>query len=96
MNELEKLKAEKKLLEEKIRQLEMGTQTCGCAKLDFHKYARGTEWYVAIKTLQPDKLNNSRWLPLCAAKTPQGAMNTIDTIIHDLQALKTEYEKGKI
>ena len=90
MDKLDELKEQRRLINEQIKMLECDSMVYGCAKLDTHRYPRGQEWYVAIKTLQPDHLAQSRWMPILTTKDRQKAVDTIDTVLTDLQELKNK------
>lgn len=88
MDKLEELKEQRRRINEQIKLLEGECQIFGCAKLDVHNYPRGREYYIAIKSLQADGLQKSRWQPISNSIDKDVAIRSIDTIVRDLQGLK--------
>lgn len=85
---LEELKAQRRAIDQQIRQMEKAEYTYGCAKLDILHFVRGDEWRVSVKSLQPDGLNQSRYRGIINCKDKEDAISNIDTVINDLIGLK--------
>ncbi len=93
---LEELKAQRKKLDEQIRELEKGSWIVGNAKLDHHSYPRGIEWFIAIKSHVGKDLGESRWRAIITCKTKEEAINSIDDVVNDLNALKDKLNKEEL
>ena len=91
---LDELKAQRKAIDAQIRKLEKEEFTHGVAKLGTIKYPRGREWFVAIQTLEPDGLSQSRCRRIITCKEKEDAIKYIDVVIRDLDGLKKEIQKG--
>ena len=85
---LEELKAQRRELDEKIKELENGGCIAGGAKLDHHTYPRGTEWYIAVRSHVDEELGASRWRAIITCKEKKDVIKHINTVINDLIALK--------
>ena len=91
---LEELKAQRKAIDAQIRKLEKEEFIHGVAKLGTVKYPRGREWFVAIQTLQPDGLSQSRCRSIINCKEKEDAIKYIDVVIRDLEGLKKDIQEG--
>ena len=91
MTELEKLKAQKKEIDRRIRELQDTAIIVNGAKLDAHRYqGLPDEWFVAIKMLT--RSGKPRWQPISVDENKQKCIDRIDTIVADLMELKKKLE----
>lgn len=86
MTELEKLKQQKKEIEQKIKELMNPVMFTGKAKIDIHRYSRGDEWYIAVKTRNQN--SNPVWRGIISNCDRQACIDQIDEVIADLTELK--------
>lgn len=86
MSELEELKRQKKEIEHRIKELMNPVNSTGTAKLDLHRYSRGDEWYIAVKTRNQN--SNPVWRGIISNCDRQACIDQIDEVIADLTELK--------
>lgn len=86
MTELDKLKQQKREIEQKIKELQYPVISTGKAKLDLHRYSRGDEWYIAVKERRDQ--NRPRWRGIIMGSDRQKCIDQIDDVIADLMQLK--------
>ena len=91
---LDKLVQERKEIDRKIRELRGKEKTIGCAKFDKYTCGYCDEYYVAVKRINFDNLENyePRYMPIIVAKEKRGVMCALYNVISDLQGL---YESMK-
>lgn len=87
MKTLEELLAEKKKIEQEIRQLKDQSKICGKAKLDVEHYPTNREdrHYCAIKYKTIE--GYERWVSVISGYTKVEVVGKIPEIIRDLQGL---------
>lgn len=93
MTEIEKLRQQKKELEQRIRELSCKETTCGRAKYGTEHFTMGRpdRHYIKIRSEWTNAaLRNSRWLSIFSAESKQDAVEKIPGIIRDLQELYEE------
>lgn len=92
MTELEKLKAEKREIEAKIRQLQKQNTQYGIAKVDVEHYptSKPDRHFLAVY-YKPIPYNGyegrSKWQTIFSANDRQSVINAIPTIVQNLEAL---------
>jgi len=101
MNELEKLKQQKREIEKRIKELTYGrTVRCGDAKLDRISYSGShlPDWRVMVWTYQKDYVGKDRkqpWRSICVSTDRQDAINHIQPIIDSLTELLEKLKEGE-
>lgn len=86
-DEVERLKAEKKEIERKLRELKEPTVTCGRVRFDRElNYAK--EYRICIsKTFDPERFTAHRWASIIRSKSKDRVISEIKPLIEDLQDL---------
>lgn len=89
-DELEKLKQQKKEIEERIKFLRNKTVGFGSVKIEKVNYAgyRESEWVVSVKRKSVDYEEKERYSQIIKAHDKQKAIDEIDKVISDLQCLR--------
>lgn len=93
MNRLEELKAQKRAIEQEIKELTYGrTVRCGDAKLDTISYSGShlPDWRVMVWTYNKDyegKERKNPWRSICVSSDRQDAIDHIQPIIDSLTEL---------
>lgn len=102
MTELEKLLAQRKAINERIRQIHHeGITSWGIAKIDKEHYPtqRPDEWYIAIKTIPINLDRRSQWNSIICGNDRQEVINAIGSVITSLTQLQNiltkEHENEK-
>lgn len=93
---LEELMAKRKAIDEQIRLIKGGFTINGRAKLDKEHYptAKPDEWFLAIKCREIDTGGKERWRSVIRSTSKETVIESIPTIIKDLQALFDELKDG--
>lgn len=89
MDELEKLLAQRKELDRKIKELKCASSTVGSAKIELIHYpsARQSEWVVSVRTSAQFE-NEYRWRGIIRHPDKMTAVKKISDVIEDLKALQ--------
>ena len=102
MTELEKLKQQKRDIENRIKELTYGqTVRCGDAKLDRIAYPGShhlPDWRVMVWTYQKDYEGKDRkqpWRSICVSTDKQDAIDHIQPIIDSLIGLLEKVKDGE-
>ena len=102
MTELERLMAEQKRIQDRIKELKKVSLVSGRARLGLDHYAttKKDEWYISIERIldvPPCVGRDMKRYSIIRATDKDEAISHIDEIIHDLQGLKEKYlaQKGE-
>ena len=90
MSELDELKAQRREINERIRQLESNMNLTGCVKFDKQIYpCRPDEWFIAVKPIQnEEKIGRRIYRSVIRSTDRQEVIDSIDILVNDLIELK--------
>jgi len=89
--EIEELKAQKRAIEEKIRQLQNKEYTFGRAKLSLQHFgtSRADDWKISILRKYTDKREDKEvWCSVIVGTDKKATIDKLDNVIRDLTGLR--------